>query len=133
VERQLPLHVWAAAVGPEIAQRTRPTLLRNGELHIMVQDHRWRDQLDAARKLLIARVNEKLGRNAVRELRFGPAPADWIDRCRPIEVAHSVSAAFRPRCETAHRLVGDAPLCPEVREALLAAASAAVRRRRAPT
>src|SRR5262245_39981252 len=73
LERRLPLHVWDAAVGAEIASRARPTTLRAGELHILVQDHRWRDQLDAARALIIARLNERLGFQAVRALRFALA------------------------------------------------------------
>jgi hypothetical protein len=143
LERRLPLHVWTAAVGPEIALRARPTVLRAGALHVLVQDHRWRDQLDAARGLLMARLNEKLGRDAVRELKFGLAHTGFLEEARSLDgpaVARKLAAALpargdapAPRCETATRLVGDAPLCEEVRDALLRAASAAVRRARSPS
>jgi len=38
-----------------------------------VQDHRWRDQIDAARAMVIERLNRRLGRNVVRALQFGLA------------------------------------------------------------
>lgn len=135
LDKTLPLHVWSAAVGPGIALRARPTVLRGGVLHILVVDHRWRDQLDAARVFLIARLNEKLGRDAVRELRFGLAHTGFLEDGRafdPVEIGRKISAAVQhARCETAARLIGDAPLSPELREALERAASAAVRRSRA--
>jgi Dna[CI] antecedent, DciA len=73
LDRRLPAQIWEAAVGREIALRARPTVLSAGTLHILVVDHRWRDQLDAMRSMVIARLNARLGRPLVRELRFGLA------------------------------------------------------------
>ena len=135
LDKRLPLHVWTAAVGAGIARRARPTVLRGGELHILVQDHRWRDQLDAARHLIMARLNEKLGRNAVRELKFGLAHSGFLEEGRAFDPVPAFfdagTAGPRPRCETAARLVGDAPLQADLREALERAAGAAVRRAKA--
>jgi hypothetical protein len=69
----VPLGTWREAVGPALADRARPTALSRGVLHLEVQDQRWRDQIDAARALIIERFNRRLGRRAVRALQFGPA------------------------------------------------------------
>ena len=45
----VPLRAWTDAVGPSLSARTRPTALSRGVLHVAVQDHRWRDQIDASR------------------------------------------------------------------------------------
>ena len=43
--RRLSPEVWESAVGRQIAARAQPTVLSAGPLHVLVQDHRWRDQL----------------------------------------------------------------------------------------
>jgi predicted nucleic acid-binding Zn ribbon protein len=73
LDRHVPTAVWAEAVGAELAARAQPTVLSAGTLHVLVQDHRWRDQIDAARSLVIERLNRRLGRNVVRALQFGLA------------------------------------------------------------
>ena len=116
LDRHVPAAIWADAVGAELAARARPTVLSGGTLHVLVQDHRWRDQLDAARAILIDRLNRRLGRCAVRALQFG--------------LAHE--GALQPRSATAsreRRSCGAAPagahnLCGDLREAFLRAAAA---------
>lgn len=131
VGRKLPRLVgvatWIAAVGEQIAARARPTVLSAGILHVLVEDHRWRDQLDAARNLLIARINEKLGGPHVRALQFGLAHCGAFDEGRwaPPE------SELDPRDIEPSRVLGDARLDGRIREALLRAAEAACRRARA--
>jgi predicted nucleic acid-binding Zn ribbon protein len=116
LDRHIPAAVWADAVGPELASRAQPTVLCGGTLHVLVQDHRWRDQLDAARVILIERLNRRLGHSAVRALQFG--------------LAHE--GALRARCADApsgDRLRAPAPagahkLPAELRDAFLRAAAA---------
>ena len=57
----IPLQAWMDAVGPSLSARTRPTALARGILHVAVVDHRWRDQIDAARALILRRLNARLG------------------------------------------------------------------------
>src|SRR5438105_825733 len=59
--RRIAPSVWESAVGRQIAARAQPTVLAGGTLHVLVQDHRWRDQLDAARVFLLERINRALG------------------------------------------------------------------------
>lgn len=123
LDRALPPHMWAEAVGEGIAARARPTVLREGVLHVLVEDHRWRDQLDAARLLLIERVNGRLGRPLVRELRFGLAHAGSL----PPPRLPTPDAAFAAAPGEAPAVAGSACLPDELREALLGAAGAARR------
>ena len=48
--RRIAPEVWETAVGKQMAARAQPTVLSHGTLHLLVQDHRWRDQIDAARR-----------------------------------------------------------------------------------
>ena len=129
LDRRLPAQVWDAAVGAGIAKRARPTVLVGGVLHVLVVDHRWRDQLDAMRTMLIGRINQQVGRTLVRELRFGlahegalAAPA-WHPAHPPGLEARGLLAAEGALVPAADRLP------PDLREALLRAASAAQARR----
>jgi predicted nucleic acid-binding Zn ribbon protein len=129
--RRLPRRVapelWESAVGRQIAARAQPTVLSGGILHVLVQDHRWRDQLDAARVMLLERLNRKLGKNAVRALQFGLAHEGALDQAR-----RRAGVGDAPPAEAApdrSRVLGSSRLEPELREALLRAAEAAHRRR----
>jgi predicted nucleic acid-binding Zn ribbon protein len=127
LERGLPRHVWREAVGAGIADRATPTVLSSGVLHVLVEDHRWRDQLDAARVILIERVNARLGKPLVRELRFGLAHAATFAVAAP-----GRRKAPPEETETAAaELPGAQALHPELRAAFNAAAGAAAARARA--
>ncbi len=123
LDRVLPAQVWREAVGGGIAERARPTVLRAGVLHVLVEDHRWRDQLDAARTLLIERVNARLGRPLVRELRFGLAHAGSLSQ--GVRAAAAPAAPAKP--DQVACVPGAARLAPELRDAVLGAAGAALR------
>ena len=122
LDRRLPAQLWDEAVGAGIARHARPTVLVAGVLHVLVADHRWRDQLDAMRTMLIARLNERLGRPLVRNLQFGLAHAGALEA----PAWHQPAPAARGLLATEGALVPAADrLPPELREALLRAAWAA--------
>ena len=125
--RRVAPEVWESAVGRQIAARAQPTVLCGGILHVLVQDHRWRDQLDAARVMLLERLNGKLGKNVVRAFQFGLAHEGALEHARRragVRTAPPFPAAADPS-----RVLGPSRLEPELREALLRAAEAAHRRR----
>jgi len=127
IPRRISPEVWESAVGPQIAARAQPTVLSGGTLHLLVQDHRWRDQLDAARVLLLEQLNRKLGAGVVRALQFGLAHAGALDEARRragLGAARAPEVAIEPQ-----RVLGGARLDAGLREALLRAAEAARRRR----
>jgi hypothetical protein len=121
LERHLSPAAWEEAVGPELAARALPTAISGGVLHLLVEDHRWRDQIDAMRELIIARVNDRLGRGAVRRLQLGLAHAGALPAPR--------ARAARDRAPIEPR--GAERLPDELREAIVRAATAAARVRRA--
>lgn len=143
--RVLP-EVWEAAVGRQIAARAQPTSLCGGTLHVLVQDHRWRDQLDAARLMLMERLNQRLGAGTVRELQFGLAHSGALDEGRrraglgsfdaPQKEHAAEQAAMTAQREAAQqaaaieplRVLGESRLEPVLREAVLRAAESASRR-----
>jgi predicted nucleic acid-binding Zn ribbon protein len=124
---RIPASLWESALGPELAARAQPTVLSAGTLHVLVQDHRWRDQLDAARLTLIERLNRNLGTNAVRALQFGLAHEGALDEARRRARACAPAEAGPVSPEL---VLGGARLEPCLREAVLRAAEAASRRRR---
>lgn len=125
--RRVSPEVWESAVGRQIAARAQPTVLSAGTLHVLVQDHRWRDQLDAARMFLIERLNARLGKDVVRRLQFGLAhEGALVDGRRRAGIGEPVrvEAPLAPGA-----VLGEARLDPGLREAVLRAAEAAARRR----
>jgi predicted nucleic acid-binding Zn ribbon protein len=120
LDRHVPAAVWAEAVGAEIASRAQPTVLSAGTLHLLVQDHRWRDQLDAARELIMERLNRRLGRRAVRALQFGLAHEGAL-RPAPSNSARPASRHIPAAVAGSHALPS------EVRDALLLAAASSLR------
>jgi hypothetical protein len=118
--------LWESAVGRQLAARAQPTVLSAGTLHLLVEDHRWRDQLDAARVFLIERLNQRLGKGSVRRLQFGLAHAGLLDHGR--RRAALCEEAREPRAAVAPGLLGAARLEAGLREALLRAAEAAAQR-----
>ncbi len=128
LERRIPPAIWEQAVGKELASRMQPTALIGGILHLLVQDHRWRDQLDAARGTVIARINQRLGAPLVRELHFGLAHSGALDAaCLAKESPEEGRAPLAPQSALGP---SGAQLEPALRDALLRVAGAASRRTR---
>lgn len=126
LERRITPAVWSQAVGAELASRMQPTRLVAGVLHVLVQDHVWRDQLDAARGTVIARINQQLGAPLVRELHFGLAHAGALDAAC---AAKARPALVRAPLAPLGVLGSSGPhLEPSLRDALLRVAGAASRR-----
>jgi len=124
--RRLSPELWESAVGKQIAARAQPTVLFAGTLHVLVQDHRWRDQLDAARAFLIERLNARLGKDMVRQLQFGLAHEGALAEGRRragIGAPLDVEVPLLPVA-----VLGETRLDPRLREALLRAAEAAARK-----
>jgi predicted nucleic acid-binding Zn ribbon protein len=74
LERELKgwqaVEVWADAVGPAIARRTRAVSYHDGALMVEVEGSAWRHELGYLERDLVSRVNERLGSALVKRLRF---------------------------------------------------------------
>jgi predicted nucleic acid-binding Zn ribbon protein len=126
LDRQVLMAAWRDAAGEELALRAQPTSLCGATLHLLVQDHRWRDQIDALRAMLLERLNRRLGRRAVRDLQYGQAHEGALRRA--VRAAPAIPATESgPVVEAA---VPGAEVLPEgLRDAVQRAALAAARRR----
>jgi hypothetical protein len=62
--------VWEEAVGPSLARYARPLRVYKGCLEVAVPSAVWRSQLSFMQQEIIARVNELVGMEIVKELRL---------------------------------------------------------------
>jgi hypothetical protein len=60
--------VWTAAVGKQIAGKARPVSFRDGILTVVVSSPPWMQQLTFLKKGMIDTLNERLGRELVRDI-----------------------------------------------------------------
>ena len=62
--------VWEEAVGPALAQYTRPLRLSKGYLEVAVPSAVWRTQLNFMQRDIAARINELLGEQVIKGLKL---------------------------------------------------------------
>jgi predicted nucleic acid-binding Zn ribbon protein len=60
---------WKAAAGPAIAVAAHPTAERNGVLIVTCSAAVWAQELELIAPMLIERLNESLGEDALHQLR----------------------------------------------------------------
>ena len=61
---------WEEAVGPALAEHTRPIRVRRGHLEVAVPSGIWRTQLSFMQLDIVARINELLGTEVVKGLKL---------------------------------------------------------------
>ena len=61
---------WEEAVGPALAEHTRPIRVRRGHLEVAVPSGIWRTQLSFMQLDIVARINELLGAEVVKGLKL---------------------------------------------------------------
>jgi predicted nucleic acid-binding Zn ribbon protein len=66
---------WPEAAGPAFAPHTQPWAEREGEITVACPEAVRAQELDLMSELVVARLNEALGRPAVRRLRVQARPA----------------------------------------------------------
>lgn len=74
-DKRLALHAvfrdWPQVVGPEIAERTAPQVIRGTVLWIAVSDSVWMQQLHLQKQILLERINAKVrGTEKISDVRF---------------------------------------------------------------
>jgi len=66
------LVLWDRVVGRFLASVTQPERFRSGILYVNTRSPSWAQELEFHKADLIARLNERLGRAVVRDIRFQP-------------------------------------------------------------
>ena len=69
LENQAIVH-WPMIVGPKIAENTSAELIKDGILFVKVKSDVWRNELLFYKKDLIERLNQKLGKKVVFDLKL---------------------------------------------------------------
>lgn len=74
-DKRLALHAvfrnWPEVVGPEIAERTEPQVIRGTVLWIAVSDSVWMQQLHLQKQALLERINANVrGSEKISDIRF---------------------------------------------------------------
>ena len=62
--------VWQEVVGQAIASHAHPAWIKNARLRILVSDPIWIQELEFLSNDIKAKLNQKLGRNAVGTIEF---------------------------------------------------------------
>ncbi|MFH0844240.1 MAG: DUF721 domain-containing protein [Pseudomonadota bacterium] len=62
--------VWDEVVGPGIAINAQPLWIKKGRLRVRVTDSIWLQELEFVRENIREKLNEKLGRAAVKKIEF---------------------------------------------------------------
>nr|WP_246195762.1 DciA family protein [Halopolyspora algeriensis] len=69
---------WAALVGDDVAEHTKPVALQEGVLTVQAESTAWATQLRLLQRQILARIADALGKDTVRRLRVqGPAAPSW--------------------------------------------------------
>ena len=61
---------WNEAVGREIAEKTRPHLIRGKVLWVNVSDSVWMQQLHFQKMMLLEQINKRLDKEKIEDIRF---------------------------------------------------------------
>lgn len=61
---------WEKAVGPSLARYAHPLRMHKGCLEVAVPSAVWRSQLSFMQNDIVARINDEVGREIVRELKL---------------------------------------------------------------
>ena len=70
VEQQKALKVWGKTVGNKISKNTEPISVKNGILEIKTTNSVWRQELQIQKTEIIKRLNKRLKKNIIKEIRF---------------------------------------------------------------
>ncbi|MEX1140100.1 MAG: DUF721 domain-containing protein [Bacteroidota bacterium] len=61
---------WAGAVGQQVAKVTEAQSIKNGVLLVRVSNGPWRNELQMLKTDIIRKLNESLGEEVVKDIRF---------------------------------------------------------------
>jgi predicted nucleic acid-binding Zn ribbon protein len=62
--------VWDEVVGPAISRNAQPLWIKSGRLRVMVSDPIWLQELEFLESDMREKLNQRLGRQAVKKIEF---------------------------------------------------------------
>jgi len=120
-DKRLALHAvfrnWPQVVGPEIAERTEPQVIRGTVLWIAVSDSVWMQQLHLQKQALLERINANIrGSEKISDIRFqldvalGEVRVAAESSSRPVVAPQPVDPEAQKGFEGLISAIGDAEL-----------------------
>ena len=70
VSQNNALLVWKEVVGERVSQNTVPEKVESGTLYIKTSNPTWRQELVFKKSDIIKKLNNKLGKNTIKEIKF---------------------------------------------------------------
>ena len=70
VSQNNALLVWEEVVGKTVSKNTEPERVESGTLYIKTNSPTWRQELVFKKAEIIKKLNDKLGKNTIKEIRF---------------------------------------------------------------
>ena len=70
VEQQEALKIWGETVGNKISKNTEPMSVKNGTLVIKTTNPVWKQELQIQKIEIIKKLNKRLKKNIIKEIRF---------------------------------------------------------------
>ena len=64
------LNIWNEVVGEKVAKNTEPDRVEHGVIIIKVSSPTWRQELYFQKNEIIKKINNKIGKNVIRDIRF---------------------------------------------------------------
>ncbi|MCP4723884.1 MAG: DUF721 domain-containing protein [bacterium] len=70
LEQQDALLIWEEVVGEKIAKISKPESVKHGRLYVKILNSMWRQEVHYYKHEIIIRINEKLKREAIKDIIF---------------------------------------------------------------
>ena len=70
VQQNTAVVVWDAVVGEKVSQNTKPISVEHGVITVSVSNPTWRQELLFKQQDIIKQLNNKLGKNTIKEIRL---------------------------------------------------------------
>ena len=70
IAQQKALEIWSETVGETVSKNTEPTSIEHGILSIKTTTSAWRQELLFQKKQIIKKLNKKLNKILIKDIRF---------------------------------------------------------------
>lgn len=64
------LNIWNEIVGDAVAKNAQPDRVEHGVIIVKVSSPTWRQELYFQKKEIIQKINNTIGKNVIRDIRF---------------------------------------------------------------
>jgi predicted nucleic acid-binding Zn ribbon protein len=70
VSQNKAINIWNEIVGEKVANNTEPDRVEHGVIIVKVSSPAWRHELHFQKKEIIQKINNTIGKNVIRDIRF---------------------------------------------------------------